>query len=173
MLRHIALPLLSLTLACAAAAQNTASLPLELRQASSRYPVTLYAGKDCAACDAGRQLLQRRGVPYIEKRVETNDDIAAFRRLTGANSLPVLTIGGQQLKGLNSADWTSYLDAAGYPAESKLPTNWRNPAASPMVAIAPKPATPATPVFATEAPAPRDDAPDTTPIDPTKPNIRF
>ena len=107
MLRHIALPLLSLTLACAAAAQNTASLPLELRQASSRYPVTLYAGKDCAACDAGRQLLQRRGVPYIEKRVETNDDIAAFRRLTGANSLPVLTIGGQQLKGLNSADWTS------------------------------------------------------------------
>lgn len=173
MLRHIALPLLSLTLACAAAAQSTASLPLELRQASGRYPVTLYAAKDCAACDAGRQLLQRRGVPYTEKRVDSNDDIAAFRRLTGANSLPVLTIGGQQLKGLISADWTNYLDAAGYPAESKLPTNWRNPAPSPMVPAAPKPATATTPAVATEAPAPRDDAPAATPNDPTKPNIRF
>lgn len=173
MLRHIALTLVSLTFAGAATAQNAASLPLELRQAAGRYPVTLYAGKDCAACDAGRQLLQRRGVPYTEKRVDSNDDIAAFRRLTGASSLPVLTIGGQQLKGLNSADWTSYLDAAGYPAESKLPASWRNPAPSPMVAVAPKPTTAATPAGTIEAPAPRDDTPAPASDDPTKPNIRF
>jgi glutaredoxin len=170
MLRTITLPLVSLTLACAAAAQNTAGLPLALRQTAGRYPVTLYAGKDCAGCDAGRQMLQQRGVPFTEKRVESSEDITAFHRLTGASNLPVLTIGGQQLKGLNSADWTSYLDAAGYPTESKLPANWRNPTPSPLVAAAPKPATPA---GATEAPARRDDAPAPTSDDPTKPKIRF
>lgn len=170
MLRPIALTLVSLALAGAATAQNTASLPLELRQVVGRYPVTLYAGKDCAACDAGRQLLQRRGVPYTEKRVDSNDDIAAFRRLTGASSLPVLTIGGQQLKGLNSADWTSYLDAAGYPAESKLPSSWRNPAPAPMAAASAKSTAPAA---ITETPARTDETPPSAPADPTKPNIRF
>jgi glutaredoxin len=158
------------TLAFAALAQNTASLPLELRQVVGRYPVTLYAGKDCGGCDAGRQLLQARGVPFSEKRVETSDDIAAFRRATGANSLPVLSIGNQQLKGLNSADWTSYLDAAGYPASSKLPTGWRNPAPTPMAAASPS--APAAPAARTDAPARRDEPADA-PVDPTKPNIRF
>lgn len=165
----LALPLYAA--ACAALAQNPASLPLDLRQAVGRYPVTLYAGKDCGGCDAGRQLLQARGVPYTEKRVDTNDDIAAFRRATGANSLPVLTIGGQQLKGLNSAEWASYLDAAGYPATSKLPSGWRNPAPTPM-------ATPVAPTAAAaparaDAPVPRRDEPAEAPADPTRPNIRF
>lgn len=161
-----ALPLFALSFA--ALAQNTASLPLELRQVVGRYPVTLYAGKDCASCDAGRQLLQARGVPFSEKRVETNDDIAAFRRATGANSLPVLSIGNQQLKGLNSADWIGYLDAAGYPATSKLPSGWRNPAPTPMVA-----ASPSAPAARTDTPPPRRDEPAEAPVDPTKPNIRF
>jgi glutaredoxin len=165
---YIALSLLLCSLA--ASAQNTASLPLELRQVVGRYPVTLYAGKDCGGCDAGRQLLQARGVPFSEKRVESNDDIAAFRRATGANSLPVLSIGNQQLKGLNSADWTSYLDAAGYPSASKLPSGWRNPAPTPMATpAAPSPAAPAR----ADAPPPRRDEPAEPPVDPTKPNIRF
>jgi len=168
--RHIALTLASLTFVTAASAQNTATLPQDLRQATGRYPVTLYAGKDCAGCDAGRQLLQQRGVPYTEKRVDTSDDIAAFRHITGANSLPVLTIGGQQLKGLNSADWTSYLDAAGYPATSKLPSNWHNPAPTPLATASPKPSAPTAMI---ETPVRRDDTPAPPPADPTKPNIRF
>ena len=85
-------------------------LPIELRQAVGKYPVTLVTRPDCGPCDAGRQLLVRRGVPYTEKRVETDADVAALRRLSGALNLPLLTIGSQQLKGLTTADWNGYLD---------------------------------------------------------------
>ena len=37
------------------------ALPFELRQAASRYPVTLYTAATCIPCDNGRQMLQQRG----------------------------------------------------------------------------------------------------------------
>jgi glutaredoxin len=151
------------------AANPNSSLPLELRQAVSRYPVTLYAGKDCRACDSGRQLLQQRGIPFSEKRVESYDDIAAFQRLTGALTLPVLTIGAQQLRGLLAADWNSYLDAAGYPASSKLPANWQASAPTPLAAASTKLPAPA-PV---EEPVITNDTPVVVPADPNNPRIRF
>jgi len=45
------------------------ALPLELRQAVSRYPVTLYVIANCAPCDSARALLRQRGVPHAEKLV--------------------------------------------------------------------------------------------------------
>jgi len=48
-------------------AGGSAALPYELRQASSRYPVTFYSAADCAPCNAGRNLLNSRGIPYTEK----------------------------------------------------------------------------------------------------------
>lgn len=153
--------------AVAEPASSASLLPLELRQAMGRYPVTLYAGKDCRSCDNGRQLLQQRGVPFTEKRVDTTADIAAFKRLSGSDSLPLLGIGSQQLKGLVSADWQAYLDAAGYPKTSRLPANWRNPAPTPLAAAAAPAAGPAdtSPSDATAPVAPAND--------PTAPRIRF
>ena len=69
-------------------ASSSGALPLELRNAASRYPVTLYAGNDCSPCDKGRSFLAARGIPFNEKTVNSNDDIAAFKRLSGATSLP-------------------------------------------------------------------------------------
>ena len=43
--------------------------------------------------------------------------------------MPALTIGAQPLRGLSEADWTAYLDAAGYPRESRLPRGWQPPPA--------------------------------------------
>ena len=63
----------------------------------------------------------QRGVPYAEKRVSTEEDIQALERLIGGRSVPGATIGPQVLRGLNMADWVAYLDAAGYPRESRLP----------------------------------------------------
>jgi glutaredoxin len=124
------------------------SLPAELRQAMSRYPVTLYTTADCGPCDNGRRLLQTRGVPYIERRITTEEDAQALERLVGGRTVPALTVGAQQLRGLAEGDWTSYLDAAGYPRESKLPRNWPVPMPTPLVertaaAPAPTPARPA------------------------------
>jgi hypothetical protein len=154
--------------AVAEAASPAGQLPLEVRQAAGRYPVTLYAGKDCRSCDSGRQLLQQRGVPFTEKRVESSADIAAFKRLSNSDSLPLLTVGAQQLKGLVTADWQAYLDAAGYPKASRLPANWRNPAPTPL-------APPNAPAAAAADSPPQDAAaPSAAPgNDATAPRIRF
>jgi glutaredoxin len=115
------------------AAASSVSMPVDLRQAMGRYPVTLYAGNDCAPCDNGRSFLNARGIPYVEKTVNSNDDIDAFKRLSGVTRLPLLTVGGQHLKGFSETEWTQYLDAAGYPKKSSLPSTYRRPAAAPMV----------------------------------------
>jgi glutaredoxin len=131
------------------------ALPLELRQISARFPVTLYSSADCAPCDSGRRLLQQRGIPYTERVVSSDEDLAALQRLTGARSVPALTVGGQVLRGYLESDWQSYLDAANYPSSSKLPRDYPVPAPTPLVARAPAAdaATPALPATAEPPPA--------------------
>lgn len=111
------------------------SLPLELRQATSRYPVLLYVTIDeCAPCTAARQLLRQRGIPYAEKQVQTADDNLALEQLSGGRETPTLGIGAQVLRGLAPEVWNSYLDAAGYPRDSRLPANYQYPVATSIVA---------------------------------------
>ncbi|MES2940307.1 MAG: DUF4124 domain-containing protein [Pseudomonadota bacterium] len=111
------------------------SLPFELRAVASRYPVVLYTQSDCGPCDSGRVYLSGRGIPFSERTVSSREDIEALQRLTGAApSLPMLTVGTQQLKGFSAVEWQQFLDAAGYPQSSQLPTSYRRPPASPLVA---------------------------------------
>lgn len=148
-----------------------AQLPFELRQVASRYPVVLYTATECAPCNSGRNLLNARGIPYSEKTITTNEDAEALKRLSGQTSLPVVTIGSQQIKGYSDAEWTQFLDAAGYPKQSVLPSAYRRAAPTPLVAVAP--ATPAAPATTAqsqpaEAPAPSVAPPATNPA-----GIRF
>lgn len=125
----------------AAANADLGSLPFELRQVASRFPVTLYAGPECAPCAAGRGMLSARGIPFTEKTVSTAEDIEALRRLASVATLPVLAIGSEQLKGYSEIEWGQFLDAAGYPKTSQLPAGYQSPAATPLVeAQEPKPA---------------------------------
>ena len=126
----------------AAAASGAASvgLPFELRQVAGTYPVTLYTSDNCAPCSSARSLLTTRGVPFAEKTVSTADDTQALQRISGETSLPFVTIGSQQLKGFSDAEWTQYLTAAGYPPSSVLPSSYRFPAATPLVAVTAAPA---------------------------------
>ena len=148
-------------------APNLNGLPADVRQAATKYPVTLYTTAGCRPCDSGRQFLQQRGIPFSERTIGTSaTETAALQSLTGSTTLPVLSIGQQQLKGVTPSEWTSYLDAAGYPAQSKLPANYRAPSPSPLVPPAPT----AAPADATTTPA----ADSNTPERPAgQPNIRF
>lgn len=131
-------------------------LPAELRQAVQRYPVTLFVTDSCGPCDAGRQLLVRRGVPFAEKTVTSAQDNDALQKLTGGNEAPTLAIGAQVLRGLTDSLWNSYLDSAGYPKQSALPFNYQYPAPSPMVARSPTLApTPTAPLGDAAGVAPR------------------
>lgn len=112
---------------------NATGLPYELQQVASKYPVTFYVSNDCSPCASARVMLVSRGVPFAEKTVSSNEDVQALQRISGETSLPFLTIGSQQLKGFSDAEWTQYLNAAGYPLTSKLPTGYRAPAPAPLV----------------------------------------
>ena len=118
-----------------AVSDSGAALPFELRQVTSQYPVTLYTASNCAPCNSGRTLLSGRGIPFTEKTITTPDDTEALQRLSGDNSLPFMTIGGQQLKGFSEAEWVQFLDAAGYPKSSQLPPGYRHSAATPLVVL--------------------------------------
>lgn len=137
---------------------NLAALPFELREAATRFPVTLYTSPDCGPCGSGRSMLLSRGIPFSERTVTTNDDIEALKRLAGAASLPLLTVGGQQIKGFSETEWAQFLDAAGYPKTSQLPPGFVQRPPAPMVVLqepqAPRPGAPATPSAAAPPPPP-------------------
>ena len=142
-----------------AAPSGDAALPVELRQAASRYPVTLYVtAGNCEPCEAARQLLRQRGIPVTEKQVLSPEDSEALERLSGGRDAPTLSIGSQTLRGLAPEVWNSYLDAAGYPRESRLPANYQYPPATPITArreATAKAATPrATPASGADAETP-------------------
>lgn len=111
---------------------SAVSLPYELQQLVNRHPVTLYTARECGVCESGRQLLQARGIPYTEKTVDTPDDVRAFNAQENSSKLPTLRIGGKQIVGLQQSEWHAYLDAAGYPQQSKLPPGYVQPEASPL-----------------------------------------
>lgn len=118
----------------APATAPTASLPTELAAVVNRFPVTLFTGPGCGTvCNDARGLLRARGIPHTERTVTTAADAAELTRLTGATLLPSLTVGRQSLQGLRRSEWTGYLDAAGYPATSRLPASYRQPEPAPLV----------------------------------------
>lgn len=163
--------------AASPAGETSPTLPYALRQTIQRYPVTLYSGNQCAPCNSARQLLQKRGVPFTEKTVTTPADAQAFAALGVDNSLPLITVGAQRIIGFQATELNRYLDAAGYPAESRLPRNHRNPAPQ---ALAPTASPPNGPASAGNAPAPASsaapEAPTPAPVSPPASNpagIRF
>ena len=128
----------------AAPTPPSVALPFELQQAAQKYPVTIYTSADCAPCRQGRELLVRRGIPFNERTANTPADKALWEKATGSSEAPVLMVGKQQMRGFNATNWGDILDAAGYPATSKLPTNYRLAEATPLAGReAPRAAAPA------------------------------
>ena len=140
-----------------------AALPYELRQAASRYPVTYYTTAKCTPCDAGRNWLRTRGIPFAEKSISTREENDALARTIGSAELPAMTIGTQPVRGFGAEQWNALFDAAGYPRASQLPRSYKYAAATPL--IAPPAAEPpqasapeAPPAAAPTAPAPANPA---------------
>jgi glutaredoxin len=150
----------------------TEGLPFELQRVAIKYPVTLYTSTNCTACDTGRELLKGRGVPFQEKTIVTPDDIRAFSRLEGTDQLPVIRIGQKQIIGLNQTDWTSYIDAAGYPVKSALPPSYKWPVPSPL-APPPDAKAPATEGGFANPPPRRDDGANAPAGSGSPPGFRF
>lgn len=113
-------------------AEGAADLPFELREVINRYPVTLYTSANCELCDAGRKLLQSRGIPFRERTIATEEDIEARKRMGLEGVIPIVVIGNQRIKGYSEVEWNEYLDLAKYPKTSRLPAGYRNPPPAPL-----------------------------------------
>lgn len=120
--------------AAADPADPFAGFPFELRRAVQNYPVTLYTSSNCPPCEAGRSLLQARGVPFAEKTITSQQEIEELQRLGLGNRVPVLVAGRQNIKEFETSAWHNLLDTAGYPRTSRLPRTWTPPAAQPLIA---------------------------------------
>ncbi|MCX8087296.1 MAG: glutaredoxin family protein [Rhodocyclaceae bacterium] len=92
-------------------------LPYATRQAMANFPVTLYVSPDCGeGCQQAADFLKRRGVPFAQKSVEQEEELAALKALAGGEAfVPVLTVGPRVKKGFEAGEWERLLDAAGYP----------------------------------------------------------
>lgn len=145
------------------------ALPFALQQAATRFPVLLYTGDKCAPCNDARAYLRGRGVPFTERTVTSDDDIAAFRQQSPDGTAPVITVGGQKAVGFSPSALAGLLDNAGYPATSMLPRDYQYPAPT---ALAPKAA--AQNVAQSPAPARPPQSPDAAQPAPANPSgFRF
>jgi glutaredoxin len=91
-------------------------LSYETRQAQQNFPVTLYAAGNCGEpCQQARDFLNERGIPFVEKRLVTQNDIDNFKKQSGSDVSPTLAIGKTWLRGFQAEQWNDELDMAGYP----------------------------------------------------------
>jgi glutaredoxin len=125
------------------------SLPTELRNALQKFPVTLYTATGCSGCDSARSALKARGIPMRELLVQNEQDTAELKRISGESSLPLITIGAQQIKGFAADEINNYLDLAGYPKPTRMPQGYKDPAPTPVVERPRTAAAPAAPSAAT------------------------
>ena len=75
--------------------------------------VVVYGTQDCPYCIQARDFLRLRGIPFADARVD--NDVAARARLQSLNleSVPVLLIGDQLIRGFNANAIDASLRRAG------------------------------------------------------------
>jgi len=93
-----------------------AGLPYATRRAMEHFPVILYSSADCVAeCKDARNLLNKRGIPFTEKVLKTQEDHDELKALVGDVFVPSMKVGTQSVKGFSAESYDSILDLAGYP----------------------------------------------------------
>lgn len=115
------------------------SFPYALADAVARNPVTLYTTDACTACDNGRALLRRKGIPFTEKTVTTKADQEKLKELGAGERLPILMVGRSKSSGFAASIWESALSLASYPERSMLPSTYQYPSPT---SLAPRPSNP-------------------------------
>ena len=111
---------------------NNADLPYETRRAQQNFPVTLYVIENCGdLCQQARELLGKRGIPFSENSLNTQEQLDAFKKMSGSAGVPVLAVGKLWLKNFQAEQWHSELDLAGYPKTAPFGTSTPTKAVKP------------------------------------------
>ena len=95
---------------------SDANISYEARMVSKNFPITLYVSEQCGEpCNQARAFLKKRRVPFSETMLRTLEDFDSFKKMSGIEGVPALTVGRTWLKGFQAGQWQNELDAAGYP----------------------------------------------------------
>jgi glutaredoxin len=114
----------------------------EMLEAVRKAPVTLYTFTECQApCQMARDVLNKRGVPFREKQVSSQQMLDELQQVSGGLSVPVLVVGTQMEKNASPEAFNAALDNAGYPRPGVAKP--RNQQAPPKPAPEAAPAAPA------------------------------
>src|SRR3954469_8093356 len=88
----------------------------ELMEAVRKAPVTLYTFTEChAPCQMARDVLNKRGVPFKEKQVSSQQTLDELQKVSGGTNVPVMLVGTQVEKNASPEAFNQALDVAGYP----------------------------------------------------------
>lgn len=99
-----------------------AAEPFVLQEARKNHPVKLFSAPGCQPCDAARNLLNGRGVPFSEVSVTGEQkQLEELQKTTGASGVPALIVGKAVQSGFEEATYQRMLDEAGYPKTGVLP----------------------------------------------------
>jgi len=97
-------------------------MPYELARAVENFPVVLYTAPNCKeSCDAVRDALNKRGVPFKEVQVYDQASIEELKRVSGGQGVPTLLVGHSMQRGFEQDTFDTLLDSAGYPKAGVLP----------------------------------------------------
>jgi glutaredoxin len=89
-----------------------------LKKAQQDFPVTFYRAAECdAACADAKAVLNRRGIPFSEVALNTEEDHEAFRKAFASQevAVPSILVGSLKQIGFEAGIWNRMLDEAGYP----------------------------------------------------------
>lgn len=101
----------------------------QLTQAMQKSPVTLYTHAECRdPCQTARDVLNKRGIPFREMAVVSQQQLDELRRISGSISVPVMVVGGYVETSSSVGAYNQALDIAGYPAPGVVPPRNQTPA---------------------------------------------
>ncbi|MCL2021627.1 MAG: glutaredoxin family protein [Betaproteobacteria bacterium] len=99
--------------------KEDSKLSFEMQEAARKFPVLLYSAPDSEFSNEARALLSKRGIPFRENVIQTEDEVKAMKNLTGDTTIPTLYVGRQSVRGFNAEEFNRILDLAGYPKDKK------------------------------------------------------
>ncbi|NLY66860.1 MAG: glutaredoxin family protein [Tissierellia bacterium] len=67
------------------------------------HDVTIYTSNTCPYCVSAKDYLNERGVPFVEKNIQTDPEARKELMRMGHMGVPVIIIDGEEIVGFNKA----------------------------------------------------------------------
>lgn len=91
-----------------------------LASIARKNPVIIYSAPNCNSCNEARDFLDSLKIPYTDKNAQASIEVSnELKKVSGALTVPVITIGKKVLQGYTRPWLESELDKAGYPVPKK------------------------------------------------------